>query len=578
MPDSGLAPERLDRARHWLDLAAALPASLVREGWVPPALEAALECCTGPRDDQTPRTASPRLLSLLCASPHATEAPSERWLEEWLTVELGGAFPFWVLLPWPGEERRDGRFGPTAVALASRLAAQHRCFGSRIAYPALGVVVLGFVAREGSAAAQPAFRRVTIVEREAITAVVITKGDRPRLLTEAIRSVLDQTTPPEAIVVVEDCAREETATLLAPFGSRIRHLPAQPGDPSGQAAAMNRAIQAVETGWIAWLDDDDRWAPAKLELQRARLRMGPDLLGTGYAIQDEQGRTQSIAPLPPLDRQPALRLLLHGSLVTGPSLVVRKSLYERVGGYDASFLRLADYEFLARALPAARLEVIPLPLTWVRRHAGNRRGPEVERAIRQAARRVLLQLRALPLERLFPEVVDHSAPHLRSRALLERGAAGWRQGLVAEAEADFAEARGLTPDSLEALLLLGRLLLAERRLDEAERAFSEARALAPGQLAVWLGTGLVAAARERWQEAEEAFRRGLEIDPLNPVARTNLILHRFRVPGMESPLAIEVEAMTRDLLLRLRPAEIGFSLLELDDPALQRPFGPVDAS
>lgn len=566
--------DRRDPARHWLDLAARLRGTVARDGWVPPALESALRCCT----DETealgivPRT---RLLSLLCESPHATPAPPPDWIEARVCEALTAPSRVGVLLPWPAEERRDGRFGPAANARLTALATRLGQACARIEFPHLGVVLIEFDAGGGSAAELevPRAHSIELTAPDAITAVVITKGERPEFLAEAIRSVLEQSAPPEEVIVVEDGNRSETATLIRGFGSRIRHLPASDSVPRGQAAAMNRAIAETATAWIAWLDDDDRWAPMKLAHQRARQRGDLELIGTAYAVQDEGGRTLALAPPPPLDRQPALRLLLHGSLVTGPSLLVRRALYGRVGGYDESFDRLADYEFLSRALQEARLEVIPLPLTWVRRHAGNRRGPEIERAIAASARRVLLRLRTLPLDRLFPESADDPA---RSRALLERGAACWRQGLVAEAEADFEDAARFAPGSTEPRLLQARLFLAERRLDDAERCLEIARGLAPGQLAVWLGTGLVAAARERWQEAEEAFGRALAIDPHHPVARTNLILHRFRVPGLESPLAIEVEAMTRDLLLRLRPSELGFSLLELDDPALQRPFGSTD--
>jgi len=553
-----------ERVTHWLDFFADWAGPIRCFGPLPVAVMDALRASTGDSSEEAP---SDLLFAL-------ETGPIEPQLEPILAATpRGGRAVCWLPAPFAV---RDGEiFGPReaeAVAMLARARGWDVEEESTSLPQARLLVLRPPRGKESGAPSRSALPRIAVdPDRSDVSAIVITKGERPSLLEAALASVLAQSAPPREILLVEDGAQDSTRAIAARLGARVRHLVGE--ESRGQAAAMNRALAASSGALVAWLDDDDRWARTKLARQVEVLRPGIDLVGTAYAIQDEAGETQALAPLPPLDRFPALRLLLHGSLVTGPSLLVRREVYRAVGSYDESFPRVADHEFLSRALRQHRLTMLELPLTWVRRHRGNRRGPEVEAAIRAGVGRVLRSLRDPGLlDAMFPEIAVEG-PSALARALLERGGACLRNELWSEAEEDFMGARAALPDAADPLVALGTLRLRLGRSDEAEIDFESARRLAPRRLAPHLGLGLVAAARQRWQAAEAAFAQAIEIDPLHPIARSNLILHRLRVPGLESPLAHELESLVRDLLLRLRPAEMGLSLLELNDPALARPFG-----
>lgn len=497
---------------------------------------------------------------------------------EWNDVErfaTDDAARHW-LLPHPFAIRRGNMFGPAERGwLAARAASEQREFREAV-FPALGAVVVS-IGGEPVVSKRPNRGRAQAGNAPRVSAVLVTHGQRPRMLREALESVLGQSRPPFEILIAEDGRSPETADLVRAHRGRVRVLPGEAGSYRGQAATMNRAIEAATGTHLAWLDDDDRWAPRKLELQLARLGARPEVsvLGTRYAVQDAESRTQTVAPLPPLDRFPAARCLLHGSLLCGPSAVVAAGLYREVGGYDESLLRLADYDFWVRAL-ARPIELLEAPLTWVRAHEGNRRGPEVESRILVAARVIHGRLRArVDLDAMFPEIEATAElaerRRVRSRALLERGAAALRVGEEDLARRDFESARaGL---EVEARLALGSLELRAWNLDVAATHFESAARLGSRELRSSLGLGLVAARRQRWSEAEQYFADALRIDPLDPVARANLVVHRFRVPGLASPLEAEVAALVRDLLARLRPRSLAFSLIEVGESLLERPFG-----
>lgn len=91
--------------------------------------------------------------------------------------------------------------------------------------------------------------------------------ERPELLLRALRSVLAQTRPPaELVVVVDGDSPEATTEVLAALGEPSLRV-IVPGRRLGNAEARNLGVRHARGDWIALLDDDDCWAPSKLERQ-----------------------------------------------------------------------------------------------------------------------------------------------------------------------------------------------------------------------------------------------------------------------------------------------------------------------
>lgn len=100
--------------------------------------------------------------------------------------------------------------------------------------------------------------------------VVVTTFRRPELLRRALNSVLNQSRPPEEVIVVDDGADDITAEVVAGFQSSLcRYITY--GRPRGGAGARNAGARAATRELIAFLDDDDVWLPRKLERQCERL-------------------------------------------------------------------------------------------------------------------------------------------------------------------------------------------------------------------------------------------------------------------------------------------------------------------
>lgn len=106
------------------------------------------------------------------------------------------------------------------------------------------------------------------------TSVIIPTYNRPSLVTEAIDSVLAQTTRDFELIVVDDGSRDETSTTLAAYGDAIRVIRQSNG---GVNNARNNAISCARGEYIALLDDDDIWQPYKLEVEVELMERFPEL-------------------------------------------------------------------------------------------------------------------------------------------------------------------------------------------------------------------------------------------------------------------------------------------------------------
>ena len=109
-------------------------------------------------------------------------------------------------------------------------------------------------------------------QADPLVSVIVPSRNRRRLLALALASVLDQRDVRLEVIVVDEGSADGTAAMVGSIAdARVRLI--RHDVPLGKSAARNRGIAEARGEWIAFLDDDDLWAPDKLALQLEALRL-----------------------------------------------------------------------------------------------------------------------------------------------------------------------------------------------------------------------------------------------------------------------------------------------------------------
>ncbi len=246
-------------------------------------------------------------------------------------------------------------------------------------------------------------------------------------IAAAIASIAAQTLPPAEVLLVEDCSGDRTLEVLREVAAahadgwiKVIALP----DNGGPSRARNAGWQVASQEYIAFLDADDTWFPAKLELQVAALRADPAIALIAHRM---VVRERGLAP--PALRRPVRasiigrrRLLLNNPFPTA-SVVLRRDLPFR---FDENYRRVEDFLLWAQiAFSGYRCAKINQTLAaWHKPNYGAGGLSEDLAAMHSAGREVRQEL--------------------------------LRQGLVSRPEHYFARAVGMLRKARRNLLMAGR--------------------------------------------------------------------------------------------------------------------------
>lgn len=198
--------------------------------------------------------------------------------------------------------------------------------------------------------------------------VIIPTYNRLAWLKEAVESVLSQTYPPLELMVVDDGSTDGTLDWLKNHPAKTLRYFAIPN--SGPGVARNKAAALAQGEWLAFLDSDDYWLPQKLEAEIKYLKSHPDC----QVIQSEEiwiRRGQRVNPKQKHQKPsgniflPSLKLCL----VSPSAVLLKKDLFEKLGGFDPNFWVCEDYELWLRL--SLQAEVMTLPEALVVKRGGH---------------------------------------------------------------------------------------------------------------------------------------------------------------------------------------------------------------
>lgn len=245
---------------------------------------------------------------------------------------------------------------------------------------------MGGDATDGIAAADVAEpREPSAVALPSVSVVVATNRVSP-FLEEALESVRRQTYGRVEVVIVDDGSPEPDASVAAAAaypGARVIRQ-----EPSGVAIARNVGVAATTGELIAFLDDDDRWHPERLERQVRSLSTSPGAVAGYCGMQsiDEDGRVivqaDQVAVTSPVE------IARRRTGIMLPNLMVRRDALESAGGFHPAIRLAEDLDLVLKLSQRGDFVFTDGALVDYRTHGANttRRHRELCRSIDRVVR------------------------------------------------------------------------------------------------------------------------------------------------------------------------------------------------
>jgi glycosyltransferase involved in cell wall biosynthesis len=180
--------------------------------------------------------------------------------------------------------------------------------------------------------------------------IIIPARNAERTLLETLESVQSQTFKNWECIVVDDGSTDATASIVKDIALSDRRIVSVSGTLRGVSAARNAGVNAARGPIIAFLDADDLWVENKLEIHLKHLQERP-AVGISFArvsFVDELGRSTGVVSGRNWEHVEASRLLYENPACTASTLVIRREIFLRAGGFDESMRFSEDLELMVR--------------------------------------------------------------------------------------------------------------------------------------------------------------------------------------------------------------------------------------
>ncbi|HKQ50073.1 MAG TPA: glycosyltransferase [Phycisphaerae bacterium] len=278
--------------------------------------------------------------------------------------------------------------------------------------------------------------------------IIIPTYNRPELLREALDSVAAQTFRDYEVIVVDDGS-------TPPIADAVEDHPVRPKiirqNRQGPGAARNRGIAEAKAEIVAFLDSDDLWMPTKLERFVGALRDNPavsifygPMTPIDASRQEVSGRTK------PRHSGRITEALFNSCFVDVPTVVCRKNVLKRAGGFDATLPVCEDYDLWLRVSLTEPFGLIEEPLAKRRLHDDRLSKSTMGRNF---AIRAQTLLRFYENNKRSGALSEGTAHPRLARAFFVAGRAALREGDYSQAIDMFRTSRSFRRGALRPLML-----------------------------------------------------------------------------------------------------------------------------
>lgn len=240
--------------------------------------------------------------------------------------------------------------------------------------------------------------------------VVVPAKNASAYLSVAIKSLLDQTIPPQEILVVDDGSTDNTTQIATSFGPPVLLLSTK--GAKGASAARNTGIRGASCEFVAFLDADDICRPERIERHLVSFRQSPraalsfvdvvyvDSTGSelGPPVAYEEFSQESFSG----------QLFVRNRIITTSAVMVRRSVLLEMNGFDEEISHNEEYDLWLRIALRYPVAHVASALVLYRLHATNisrDREKQLENEIKALCKHSLETIRTA-LSAAYPDAVQ----------------------------------------------------------------------------------------------------------------------------------------------------------------------------
>lgn len=199
-----------------------------------------------------------------------------------------------------------------------------------------------------------------------VTVIIPTYG-MPIFLESTIHSVLNQTLKEFELIIVDDnnpnteprLQTEKLVNEICQFDSRVIYI--KHDRNMNGAVARNSGFSLAKGKYIALLDSDDAYMPDRLQKCYDTMESSTENFAGVYTGCEFRRKGKSYNKFKKVKTGNFLVETLACTFMfcSGSNVFVRKKVVDELGGFDPSFQRQQDYEFLVRLFEKYSLIAIP---------------------------------------------------------------------------------------------------------------------------------------------------------------------------------------------------------------------------
>lgn len=227
-------------------------------------------------------------------------------------------------------------------------------------------------------------------ENQPLVSVIMTVYNGEKFLREAVHSILNQSYGNLELIVIDDGSTDGTPAILESFSDARVKISRNPSN-LGVPASVNRGLAETKGAFIVRHDADDVSLPERFGQQVAFLNTHPSigLVSTDYWLIDDQNRILDFIRLPG-ENSTLQERLQKGNLFASGSVMVRREIWEGVGGFRDAFLTSHDYDLWLRIAEVTEMANLQTPLFRYRFHSSSI--SRTKRALQFAEKNLALSL------------------------------------------------------------------------------------------------------------------------------------------------------------------------------------------